>query len=167
VVLLSVWLSVADSYRKIPFSRYIPSCTVPNWLLYLARLADMFCLSGLEPLMAEHIRQTILANKPARNSVFAHPLDKHTYHLKHEHINSGVLLPEGHSVRKMLASAAVKGYLLCGHGNFFKEIQGLPDFAVDLLRQVRVALESLQAEKRSMAFENLFSGQRINLNGGN
>jgi hypothetical protein len=63
----------------------------------------------------------------------------------------------------MLASAAVKGYLSRGHRKFFKDIQGSPDFAVDLLREVGIALDSLEAEKRGMTFEDPFSGQRINL----
>jgi len=96
-------------------------------LIEFARLVDMFGFTGLESLMVEHIRQIILANKFARNSVFTHPLDEHTYYLTPENINSGVLLLEGHSVRKMLASAAVKGYLLCDHSKIFKEIQGLLD----------------------------------------
>jgi hypothetical protein len=58
--------------------------------------------------MANHIKQIILADKTAPKSVFATPLDQHTHHLTLEHINAGVLLPEGHSVRKMLAAAAVK-----------------------------------------------------------
>jgi hypothetical protein len=130
-----------------------------------ARLADMVGLTGVESMMAEHIRQVILAHRPAQDSVFATPPDEHTYYLRLEHIRSGVLLPKGHLVRKMLASAAVKGYLLCNHGKSFKETQRLPDFAVDLLREVGVALESLESEKRSMTFEDTFSGQRINLNG--
>jgi hypothetical protein len=132
-----------------------------------ARLADMFSIMGLESLIAGHIKTIILTNKPAKAGVFTTPLDEHTYHLTLEHINSGVLLPEGHSVRKMLVSAAVKGYLLRDHRKVFMEIQGLPDFAVDLLKEVKVALDSLQAEKRGMTFEDPFSGQRINLNGGN
>jgi hypothetical protein len=39
--------------------------------------------------------------------------------------------------------------------------------AVDLLREVKVALDSLEAEKRGMSFEDPFSGLRINLSGGN
>lgn len=128
-----------------------------------ARFADMCSITGLESLMAEHIKQIILANKPAQKSVFTAPLDDHTHHLTLEHINSGVLLPEGHSVRKMLASAVVKGYLLRDQRKFFKEILGLPYFAVDLLREVKVALDSLEAEKRGMTFEDPFSRQRINL----
>lgn len=128
-----------------------------------ARLADMAGLTGVESMMVEHIRQVILARRPAQDSVFATPLDEHTYHLRLEHVRSGILLPKGHSVRTMLASAAVKGYLLRNHGKNFKETQGLPDFAVDVLREVGAALESLESEKRGMAFEDSFSGQRINL----
>jgi hypothetical protein len=63
----------------------------------------------------------------------------------------------------MLALAVVKGYLLRNHGKNFKETQGLPDFAVDVLGEVGVALESLESGKRGMTFEDPFSGQRINL----
>ena len=63
----------------------------------------------------------------------------------------------------MLASAAVKGYLLRDRRQFFQEIQSLPDFAVDLLGEVGVALHSLKTEKHGMSFEDPFSGRRINL----
>jgi len=62
-----------------------------------------------------------------------------------------VLLPEGHAVRKVLASAAVKGYLLRDRRQFFQDIQSLPDFSVDLLGEVGVVLHSLETEKRGMS----------------
>ena len=65
----------------------------------------------------------------------------------------------------MLASAAVKGYLLRDRRQFFQEIQSLPDFAVDLLGEVGAALQSLETEKRGMSVVDPFSGRRINLAG--
>lgn len=74
-----------------------------------------------------------------------------------------MLLLKDHSLHKMLVLAAVKGYLSRSHRKFSKDIQRSPDFAVDLLQEVGVALDSLEAEKRGMTFEDPFSGQRINL----
>jgi hypothetical protein len=153
-------------HNRIVFGNSPPAEAITASIEF-ARFADMCRITGLENLMAEHIKQIILSNNSTEKSVFTTPVDGHTYHLTVKHINSGVLLPEGHSVRKILASSAVKGYLLRNHGKFFKDIQGLPYFAVDLLREVKVALDSLEAEKRGMTFEDPFSGQRINLNGGN
>lgn len=112
-----------------------------------ARLADMVGLTGIESIMAEHIRQVILTHRPAQDSIFGTPPDKHTYHLRLEHIRSRVLLPKGHLVRKIITLAAVKGYLLYNHSKNFKETQRLPDFAVNLLRDVGAALESLKSDQ--------------------
>ncbi len=147
-------------HNRIVFGDLPPSEMISASIEF-ARLADMVKLKVVEPLMAEHLRRTILANTPAQDSIFAIPPDEHTYHLRLEHIRSGVLLREDHPVRKMLASAAVKGYLLRNQGKNFRETQGLPDFAVDVLREVGVALESLEPEERGMTFADPFSGQRV------
>ncbi len=125
------------------------------------RLADVYNVIGLESLMANYIKQMILTNKDFPDSIL--PIDEHTYHLMFEHIKVGVLLPEGHSVRKVLASSAVKGYLLRNHHQFFQDIERLQDFAVNFLREVKVALDSPRVEKRGMSFADPFSKVRIDI----
>ena len=141
----------------------LPTTEAIDAIIEFARLADMYIIKGLESSMANNLKQIILADKTIQNSVFANPPDQNTYHLTLEHIRAGVLLPEGHAVRKVLASAAVKGYLLRDRRQFFQDIQSLPDFAVDLLGEVGVALHSLELEKRGMSFKDPLSGRRINL----
>lgn len=68
-------------------------------------------------------------------------------------------------MRKVLASAAVKGYLLRARRQIFQDIQSLPDFAVDLLGEVGLGLQSLETKKRGMSFVDPFGGRRINLAG--
>jgi hypothetical protein len=149
-------------HNRIVFGDLPPAESIGATIEF-ARLADMVGLTVVESLMAEHLRQTILANAPAQDSVFVTPPDEHTYHLRLEHIRAGVQLPKRHPVRTMLASAAVKGCLLRNQGKNFKETQSLPDFAVDVLREVGVALESLESEKRGMTFADPFSEQRVQL----
>ncbi|KAG9233113.1 hypothetical protein BJ875DRAFT_485449 [Amylocarpus encephaloides] len=143
----------------------LPPTEAIDAIIEFARLADMYNIVGLESSMANNLRQIILTDKTIQNSVFAKPPDQNTYYLTSEHIRAGVLLPEGHAVRKVLASAAVKGYLLRDRRQFFQDIQSLPDFAVDVLGEVGLALQSLETEKRGMSFVDPFGGRRINLAG--
>ncbi|KAH8745522.1 hypothetical protein F5882DRAFT_233163, partial [Hyaloscypha sp. PMI_1271] len=53
------------------------------------------------------------------------------------HIVSAALLPKGYPVRSMLASVAVAGFLQEDKHKFAKEAEDIPDFAVDLLREVK------------------------------
>jgi hypothetical protein len=77
------------------------------------RLADMCGVTGMESLIAEHIKALILANPAPDDSKFYmwRPLDRNTHCFTSQHIISAVALPEGHSVRGILAAAAVEGYL--------------------------------------------------------
>jgi len=96
--------------NRIVFGDSSPAEAIAT-LIEFARLVDMCNITGLDSLMANHIKQIILADKTVYNTVFATPPDQNTYHLMLEHIKAGVLLPEGHYVRKMLASTAVKDIL--------------------------------------------------------
>ncbi|TVY17616.1 hypothetical protein LARI1_G005243 [Lachnellula arida] len=149
---------------RIIFVESIPEEQITAIIEFL-RIADMCGVTGMESLMADHIKEIILANPP-KETVFATPPDKNTHFLTSHHIKFAVLLPKGHAVRKMLASAAVKGYLLRDRSTFFEEIRRISDSALDLLGEVNVALESLEIEKRGMTFEDPISGQRVHLKGG-
>jgi len=71
----------------------------------------------------------------------------------------------GYPVRRVLASAAVEGYLQDDNHKFLRETQDVPDFAADLLREVKVALKSLTANTRgaSVTFKDPFCEQVFQL----
>jgi hypothetical protein len=70
-------------------------------------------VTGMESLMAEHIKAIIIANPTPDGLMFQNNRhsDTNTYCLTSQHIISAALLPEGHPVRCIFAAAAVEGYL--------------------------------------------------------
>jgi hypothetical protein len=64
----------------------------------------------------------------------------------------------------VLASAAVEGYLQDDNHEFLRKTQDVPDFAVDLLREVKVAL-TVDECSINMTSKDPFSGQMFQLRG--
>jgi hypothetical protein len=102
-------------------------------------------VTWLEALMAERIKGIIMAQRAVKNVLVNGHLN--TLCLTTQRIVSAALLPKGHPVRGMLASAAVAGFLQEDKHKFVKEAEDVPEFAVDLLREVKTALKSLTIGK--------------------
>jgi hypothetical protein len=113
-----------------------------------ARLADMCRITGMESLMAEHIKAIILANPAPEDSKWDdwRAPDTNTHCLTSQHITSAVALPEGHPVRAILAAATVEGRLRRHNYKFEREASRVPEFSVDLLKAVRATIESITIE---------------------
>jgi len=129
------------------------------------RLADMCGVTGMESLIAEHIKTIILDNPAPENTTFEKRRipDTNTYCLTSEHITSAAHLPEWHPVRGVLASASVEGYLRQDSYKFGKELSKVPGFSVDLLKAVRDTLKSLCYENGRNTFEDPISEVRLRL----
>jgi hypothetical protein len=110
--------------------------------------------------MAERIKAIILATRP-RETVFATSPDPNTYCLTSQHIELAALLPKGHAVRSILASAAVKGYLCNDRHKFWREAHENVDFAIDLLEEVKSTLNSLEVRKSTASVMDAISGERF------
>ena len=125
-----------------------------------ARIADMCAVTGMESLMAERIKAIIIAN-PARTTDEIYneapgPLEcNNTYCLTSEHISSAADLPDGHPVRQILATAAVKGYLLHDDHKFSKEMREVHNFSVDLLKAVKATLKNLRPANMYHSDQNI------------
>jgi hypothetical protein len=78
-----------------------------------------------------------------------------------QHITSVSLLPDGHPVRKILASAAVEGYIRLNQHKFLKEIRASPNFAVDLLLEVKETLKTVHSGEPNLTFKEPFSGKTL------
>jgi hypothetical protein len=102
-------------------------------------------VTGMETQMAEYIKTIIMANPAPKASKFeqGRDPDTNTYSLAPQHIISAALLPSGHPVRKVLAVAAVEGYVRRDRHKFLDEIREAPDFAVDLLMEIKEALKTV------------------------
>jgi len=149
---------------RVVFGELAPEEAITTAIEF-ARLADMCGVTCMESLVAEHIKAIMVANPAPEDSSFfmrRHP-DTNTYCLTSQHIISAVALPEGHSVRGVLAAAAVEGYLRADNCKFLKETLEVPDFSVDLLKVVRATLGSVKYEEYKTTFEDPISGNRLKL----
>jgi hypothetical protein len=77
----------------------------------------MYGVTGMEVRMAEHIRSLTNGSSAPHDNEF----DSHTHLIHSKHIAYAVHLPQGHSVREILAAASVKGYLQKEEHKFIKE----------------------------------------------
>jgi hypothetical protein len=153
--LLVQWLYVG----RVIFDELPPEEAVTTTIEFV-RLADMFKVTGMESLMAERIKALIVSKPPLTKARKKKP-DTNIHCLTSKHIISGVLLPKGHPVRSILASAAVPGYLACD--GYLSEALEIPDFAVDLLHQVQAAIKSFESTGSGVTFLDTLSDTRINL----
>jgi hypothetical protein len=108
-------------------------------VIEFVRIADMCGVTGMANSMAEHIRTTILSESPP----YAYQFDSNTYLIEPRHIVSAAQLPDGHPVRRILATATVRGYFREDKHKFFKEAKEIPNFASDLLEAVKETLKTI------------------------
>ncbi|KAH6717800.1 hypothetical protein BKA61DRAFT_653312 [Leptodontidium sp. MPI-SDFR-AT-0119] len=125
------------------------------------RLADMCGVTGMEIVMAEHIKAILLANPAPEGIQGRRDVNTNTYCLMGQHMTSAFLLPDGHPVRKVLAIAAVEGYIRLNHYKFLKEIRTSPNFAVDLLLEVKETLKTVTSGEPNITFIEPFSGKTL------
>lgn len=152
--LLVQWLYLG----RVIFGKLTPEETITAAIEFV-RFADMCGVTGMETLMAEHIKAIIIAN-PAPSP---RKSDTNTYYLTSKHIISAASLPEEHPVRSILAAAAVKGYLRDDNYRFQKETQEVPNFSADLLKAVKATLKSLTITHSSITVKDPVSGEKMYL----
>jgi len=155
--LLVKWLVVG----QVEFEDLKPSEAITA-IIEFSRMADMCGVSGMEGVMAERIK-TIIVDNPPDDNVFVERLEANTYHLTPQHIESAAELPNGHAIRDMLASAAVKGFLRQTKHKFRDQADNNQDFAADLLKAVVSCLESLEISRNSTSVMDPISGERFEL----
>ncbi|KAE8357037.1 hypothetical protein BDV28DRAFT_144700 [Aspergillus coremiiformis] len=124
--------------------------------LEFTRLADMLGIgNGVESEIARHIKETILNNAPKTYVIF----ESHIHHITTQHFYAAIRLPEGHLVRLLFARAAIGTYLHTK--DFAKDIQELPEFGIDLLKELSICLKTVTFERSSATFLDPFTGKRV------
>jgi len=151
--LLVQWLYLG----RVIFGKLTPEETITAAIEFV-RFADMCGVTGMETLMAEHIKAIIIANPAPGLKSYTN-----TYCLTSKHIVSAASLPEEHPVRSILAAAAVKGYLRDDNYRFLKETQEVPNFSADLLKAVKATLKSLTISYTSITVKDPVSGENVYL----
>jgi BTB/POZ domain len=124
-------------------------------VIEFVRIADMCGVTGMESIMAEQIKAIILANPAPSGS----NLDSNTYCIDSSHIISAASLPDGHTVRKVLAAAVAGAFFEDGNHKFKKEVKEVANFASDLLEAVRDILKSYRAQRPSACVTDPLSGK--------
>jgi hypothetical protein len=144
---------------RVIFGECAPDVSI-TMAIEFARLADMCRVTGMESLMAEHIKATILANPAPADNKWSEgrPPDTNTHWLTSNHITSGIALPEGHPVRIILVAATVEEYLRRHSYKFEEETSSVPEFSADLHKAVRATLESVSVSYHRIAFADPISG---------
>lgn len=133
----------------------------------LAKLADKYNIAGLEAVMAQHIKNIIIANpgSKAKSPVQSFRYgDANAHWLTFDHIVSAAVLPREHPVRRLIAAASVSGYLQSVEYKLFaEETQNCPSFGADLLREVRLTLNGTFFTRDSTAiyYNDPISGTKI------
>ena len=154
--MLLQWLYVG----KILFDE-IPSEEAIAAIVEFVRFADMCQVTGMEDLMAGRIKAMIMGKVPTTKAKKRTTTIVHHTCITSEHIMSAVLLPKGHSVRRILTMAAVPAYL--NRANYLSEALEIHDFAVDLLKEVRIVTKSFQPDGSCVTFQDPLSNARITL----
>lgn len=149
---------------RVVFGECAPDVSITTATEF-ARLADMCGITGMESLMAEHIKAIVLANPSPEGWKWekGRAPDTNTRCLTSQHITSAAALPEGHPVRAILAMAAVEGCLRQHNYQFESDTSKVPEFATDLLKAIRATIESLVIDFNEILFEEPVSGERLKL----
>lgn len=122
----------------------------------LAQLAEMCGIpDGLDAEMAEYIKNVL-------DDAF-YPQQPHTHNVTEGHIVAAGYLPEGHAVRRMLAVAAIRGFLLREGENVERWAREYPTFGAELLLEVRHVLDSLSVENYCVVAEDPITGDGMTL----
>lgn len=146
--------------------------------LEFVRLSDMCEVTGMDAVIAGHIKNIILES-PSQSAIMEssrtyqgrdktwsgrHP-DTNTAYLSSQHLLAASELPEDHAVRQLFAIAAVEGYFRSDKPKFREEMREIPSFAVDLLTAVKPAFRSIEVSRLNfdMLFTDPLSGVRVRL----
>ncbi|KAJ0418469.1 hypothetical protein BJY00DRAFT_324928 [Aspergillus carlsbadensis] len=132
-------------------------------MIELARLADMAEIhdANMDAQIARFIQSTVLDNPPKDNNWRRSP-NTNIHHITTEHIAAASHLPKGHPVRLLFARASIDAYLHSEDFRFSNEFHDVPEFAGDLLHELRGALESFKYGRgNSRTYHDPFLGKEL------
>lgn len=125
----------------------------------LARLADKYNITSLESVTARCIKKIIIDNPaPFQES----DIDKHTYWIGRQDIESASHLRPGHPVRQILAEASVAGYLRSDKHKFAEMAQNHSSFGSDLLLALRKTMKK-SMRHQDCGFDDPITGEKLNI----
>lgn len=146
-------------WHKVQFSAPEPEEKI-SAAIELSRLAEMCSIPDLGIQMAQYIKDVLTANSDPKENKYPNP---NAYSITEQHIISAGYLPEGHAVRRMLATASVKGFLINKKAKIRQWAQEHPGFGAELLHELRKALDSLFCEDYSAFVEDPITGENFKI----
>ncbi|KAL2822807.1 hypothetical protein BDW59DRAFT_173735 [Aspergillus cavernicola] len=147
-------------FRKIKIKLTEPEHQI-SAAIELARFADMCDITGMESEIARHFKNILITNPNPKSTRIGKTID--TYCLISQHIISATFLPQGHAVRRILAAATVRGYLLCENHKFVQETRKYPTFGADLLQEVGLTLKGLKFDQYQATYQDPLDGKERKL----
>ncbi|KAF7713826.1 Uncharacterized protein PECH_000817 [Penicillium ucsense] len=133
-------LDTCESERTSRTTRYISAA------LEVARLADMYGVTGFEESLAESIRQSLCSSSEWG--------DTGLENITEQHMASSENLPAGHPVRRALAKTFVASLLRsCDYRTFASDqLTAYPNLAAEIIRETIKALDTLEPPKRGFTW---------------
>lgn len=125
-------------------------------IVEFARFADMLGVTNLESELAEYIKTAVLSHSQMDWTSTA---DFNVRHINYQHIYGATRLPVGHKLRLIFAQAAIESFVNSNIFKFHDDVQNIPEFAADILRELRPTLATFIHTKRSIEFTDPLSGK--------
>jgi hypothetical protein len=117
----------------------------------------------MEKLVAERIKALIGTKSDDSDLGWIRSPDSNTKYITSRAILWASFLPDDHAVRNILAAASVEGYLRSNEYKFHIETRSIHNFAVDLLKEVKLTLSTLTGDRNVVYFEDPISGGSCSL----
>ncbi|KAJ5485252.1 hypothetical protein N7539_005240 [Penicillium diatomitis] len=133
---IKLTLGTCESERTSRTTLYISAA------IEVARLADMYGVTGFEEPLAESIRQSLCSSFEWGDTGLENIYD--------QDLASSENLPAGHPVRRALAKTFVASLMRsCDYRNFASDqLTAYPNLAVEIIRETIKALDTLETPKR-------------------
>ncbi|GAA88377.1 similar to An09g05000 [Aspergillus luchuensis IFO 4308] len=119
-----------------------------NAYIELARLADMWAITGMEQLLADKIKAVITSSIPRVNLSCIGGENGKIRHLTSSHIKSASMLFKGHPVRSLIAEASAGPFILMDNFKFARELRENANYAGDLLDELKDLIKGQVKDKR-------------------
>ncbi|KAL3458301.1 hypothetical protein BJX64DRAFT_226687 [Aspergillus heterothallicus] len=125
-------------------------------LIEFARLADMLDVANMDIYTAAEMRSTIDPKNSLDFIGYASQLerdpDANIGLITPSHIRDATCLPKKHEIRTLLAKASVEAYLTSPKFKFAEEIEEVPEFAADLLKEVNTTVKTFTCSHKRIYF---------------
>ncbi|GAQ43781.1 hypothetical protein AtubIFM55763_003883 [Aspergillus tubingensis] len=143
LLMLLQWLYL----NRIEFPSQIQGRCI-NAYIEMARLADMWRITGMEQLLADKIKAIITSSIPRVNLSCAGGENGKVRLLTSSHIKSASMLFKGHPVRSLIAEASVGPFILMDNFKFARELRENANYAGDLLDELKDLIKGQVKDKR-------------------